>query len=592
MSEITSTTPALESVRYRKPKIFLVDLPDRLTKSLRALGYNARPGTFGRPYKVEQSDGFVPVLVKVSVPNYTEQEIIVIDLTPPETAAGPEAEKLTSPGELDWYAKASTGVIDPRPYVMTRLRKPSDRILEAGGCFVIFAEEREGPKLLLAAIDIFSTLATKQTIEEDNWSILSILSRDHLQVKSDYGTEIKVSEGLGLFSSFLRRHLEGATFRATLHPKFPLSEDSNGPIFFPLATSKFNETVAGVIWPREKGQGFVLILPQLDDKERALVDLIQTVLPEISRQLFPDHEGGRWVHREEYDHPAILKHQAAQLEVQQKANEEIAGLDKEIEAERERLAFLHGILTKSGKPLVTDVKSALEFIDFDQVVNVDEAVDDEANKQEDLQVLDKVPPLLLEIKGLAGMPTEGDTLQVTKYVLRRMKQWNQTDVIGLSLVNHQRNLPAMERDHKNAFTPQQVQDAEQNVTGLMTTWDLFRLIRGMMEWQWPSQAVRDVLYGRGRLGQHPSHYTILGTVAHYWTEISVIGIDVTGDVLRLGDRVGYLLEDGFFEEEVTSLEVDNKPVKEVPPDNSAGMKTKLTRREVPVGTQVFRVGNF
>jgi hypothetical protein len=189
------------------------------------------------------------------------------------------------------------------------------------------------------------------------------------------------------------------------------------------------------------------------------------------------------------------------------------------------------------------------------------------------------------------MPTELDTLQVTKYVVRRMREWGRTDVAGVSLVNHQRSLPGLERDHQNAFTQQQVEDAAQNGTALMTTWDLFRLVRGMTQWAWPPQAVRDVLYGVGRLPAYPSHYRQVGTVAHYWTDKSVVSIDVTAEGLKVGGRVGYLLADGFFEEEVGSLQVSHSAVQEAPPGKRVGMKTKLGRREIPVGTAAFVVGS-
>jgi hypothetical protein len=580
------------SVRFSKPKILALDLPSSLVDQLQAAGYNAASGTFGRPYKVKQSDAFAPMIVKPYVPNYAEQEVLVIDLTAPAAADGPESEKVTSLGELDWFAKASTGLIDPRPRVMAYLKSDSNRILKTGGLFVIFADSRERQTTVLARVNsaYFNEFQIEQEIEEDNWSILSVLSQDCLRAVSDHGTEIKVVNGLGLFSSFLNRHLDGATFSATLHPLYPLTEHGDGPIFFPLATNKFDETVAAVLAPRQNGGGFVLILPQLKNKVGAVLDLMQTVAPEICPRLFPDHEGGRWVHRDEYEHPAVLERKAAQLEIQRKANEEIARLDHDIDAERKWLGFIHGILTKSGNALVADVKRALEFIGFDKVVDVDEA-DDSANKQEDLQVLDASPSLLLEIKGLAGMPTDGDTLQVTKYVLRRIRQWERTDVIGLSLINHQRNQPGLERNHEAVFTEHQVQDAASNGTGLMTTRDLFHIVRGMIRWNWPKEAVRRVFYGHGRLTKTPSHYTLVGTVAHYWTEKEVISIDVCGDALRLGDRLGYLLPDGFFEEMVTSLQVLKNDVGEAQSGQRAGIKTTLARREIPVGTNVYRVGS-
>jgi len=330
----------------------------------------------------------------------------------------------------------------------------------------------------------------------------------------------------------------------------------------------------------------------VSNKEDAVIDLIQNVLPEILPRLFPYHEGGRWVHRAEYEHPEILEHKAAQSEVRQRANDEVLRIEQEIKAERERLSFLHGILTKSDNDLVKDVKKALEFIGFRQVVDVDEAEANETNKQEDLQILDKSPSLLLEVKGVTGLPTERDTLQVTKFVLRRMREWERTDVIGVSLINHQRNLPALDRDYGSAFTTQQIKDAELNRTGLMTTWDLFRLIRGMMQWEWPAETIRDLFFGHGRLPLVPSHYIAVGTVAHYWTENAVISIDMVADTLHVTDRVGYLFADGFFEEEVVSLELDRNPLQEARPPQRIGMKTTLARSEIPVGTMVFRVAEL
>src|SRR5437870_2963562 len=118
MTEKKKALAGKTAIRYPKPKILCVDLPGT-PEALKAAGYNVRGGTFGRPYKVEKSDGYTPIVGRPLLPNYAEQEIVIINLEPPETADGPEGEQATSPGELDWYAKASTGVIDPRPRVMT-----------------------------------------------------------------------------------------------------------------------------------------------------------------------------------------------------------------------------------------------------------------------------------------------------------------------------------------------------------------------------------------------------------------------------------------------------------------------------------------
>jgi hypothetical protein len=288
--------------------------------------------------------------------------------------------------------------------------------------------------------------------------------------------------------------------------------------------------------------------------------------------------------------PSELEKRQLQAEIQRRAAAEVAQLDQEIEAERAALGYLHGLLTHTDAELVADVQAALQAAGLKQVVSVDDAEADSANKQEDLQVLDRSPALLVEVKGLAGQPTESDTLQVTKYVLRRMKQWDRTDAQGLSLVNHQRNMPALDRDHENVFTQQQVEDAEQNGTGLMTTWDLFRLLRGKARWGWPDEAVCNLPYRTGRIPPYPAHYAPVGTVVKYWPEKGVISIDIDGErPLKVGDRVGFLLPAGFCEEEVSSLQVEKQAVWEAVPGQRAGHKTTLGKADLPLGTQVFRV---
>ena len=313
------------------------------------------------------------------------------------------------------------------------------------------------------------------------------------------------------------------------------------------------------------------------------------ILPELSRHLFPFFEGDRWVHSDEYEHASVLERRTAQQKGGEEAEARIAALEKEIEGEAGQLEFLHGILTGTGEGLVADIREVLRLVGFKKVETPKE--EGGPNKQEDLQVHDRSPCLLLEVKGLAGQPTEDDAHQGTKYVMRRMKEWNRTDISGVFVVNNQRNLPALDRDDENVFTEQQLNDAAENGTGLMTTWDLFRLVRGMVRWKWPKRFVQDVLYGKGRLPRVPSHYDPVGMVAHHYSDISVLSIEVGTTGLRVGDTVGFMFPAGFFEEQITSLEVNKEKRREVRPGERAGYKTSLKRKEVPNGTPIYLVRN-
>jgi hypothetical protein len=571
--------------RFPKPKILLVDLADDTAEKLREEGFNVQAGTFGRPYAVQPGDGFVPLVNGARLPNHTEQEVVVIDLTLPPVAERPEGEP-PADGTPGCFVEAGRGLIDPRPLAMLRIGEAWDRVLQAGGAFVVFARPRRQQRIVLGRVK-FKRLNEEQVVTIDNWSFLTPLSADLLRVEDDHGTELVVRPPTGVLGDWLRAHQPRAEFDVTLTPLLWQRAEGSGYQFLPLVESKYRECVGGIVTPK-KGNGLILILPQFADKTRAVSELIRTVLPELCPHLFPSFVGGRWVRAAEYEHPSILSRRAEQERIRERAESEVSGLEREIDAERERFGFLHTLLTGTGEDLVAAAKAALEYVGFANVVLVDEG-EIEGNKQDDLQIHDRSPVLLSEVKGIGGRPVESDTQQVTKYVLRRMKQWARTDVSGVFLVNHERHLPALDRNHANVFTSPQIADAEANGTGLITTWDLFRLIRGMTRWNWPKKAVQDVFYHTGRLPNVPSHYLRAGAVAHYYTEKSVLSIEVGEAGLRVGDTVGFLFADGFYEEVVTSLQVNRQPVPEAAAGQRAGYKTSLRRNEVPEGTAIYAV---
>lgn len=580
MSE-TSSEP-----RFPKPKILLVDLPEGATKRLSSAGFNVRSGTFGRPYKVPKSDNFAPVIVKHQLPNRTEQEVVIIDLRPPKPTDEPEGTKHVSDGELDMFAKASGGWIDPRPRAMLGVSDDWNRILASGGVFVVFAQPRHDQQFV-SAIASHGTLDRQKPIAIDNWSFLDLMSRANFTIKADHGTETQVPPSIDFLEAFLRKHQIDLVFDTVLTPTHQRTDENYGVEFIPLVYSKFKECISVLLFAKKPNKGRILILPQFKDKELSVYELVATVLPEISPHLFPSFEGHRWVHTHDYEHASVLRMKAVQRSIMEEAEARVIALEAEINSEQERLAFQHGILTGTGDQLVADVKAVFTLIGFRQVLEPEE--ESGSKKQEDLQIHDRSPTLLIEVKGIAGQPTEGDTLQVTKYILRRVKEWNRTNVSGVFLVNHQRILPALERDHENVFTDQQLADAVENGMGLITTWDLFRLVRGMLEWNWPVSTVQDVFFGKGRLSKLPSHYELAGRVAHFYGEISVLSIDVLASGLRVGETMGFLFPAGFAEETITSLQVDKVAVNEAQPGQRAGSKTSLKRKDVPEGTPVYVV---
>ena len=259
-----------------------------------------------------------------------------------------------------------------------------------------------------------------------------------------------------------------------------------------------------------------------------------------------------------------------------------------IAVERANMGFQHDLLRETGNNLVTAVKTALAAMGFNSVVDSDELVQPGERRREDLQIHDRSPVLLVEIKGIAGLPPEHDAIQVGKYVAPRMKEWNRTDVAGLSIVNHQRNLPGLERDPA-PFSNDVITNALDQGLGLLTAWDLFRLIRNFLQLRWKPDYVQSLFYTPGRIDAVPTHYELAGEVEHYWDRVGVVGIRITDASLHPGDRIAFQLPVDYFEQEVASLEVERQPVNEAPVGMLAGVKTQLPKGDARKGVRVFRI---
>ena len=226
------------------------------------------------------------------------------------------------------------------------------------------------------------------------------------------------------------------------------------------------------------------------------------------------------------------------------------------------------------------------------MVDVDEVVEEEGGgKREDIQIWDNSPTLIGEVKGISYYPSDEDALTVQKYVILRMREWDTREVQGLTIINHQKNLPPLERENTMPFRQEILDNAKEQQIGLITTWDLHRLARSYLRNGWEHQNVRDLFYQVGRIDPVPSHYEYAGTVQRYMEvgEISVVGIEVESNAFRKGDRIAFELP-VFFEEQVCeSLELDNEPIEQADPDMLVAVKTHLSEEQAQSGTRVFRI---
>ena len=432
-------------------------------------------------------------------------------------------------------------------------------------------------------------LIDTQVTHADNWDFLSILKPDNFETRHDHGYEISLVDNQSLLGRLLSEHLNGASFNCTLHRKYygGIKEDH----WTTLARNKYGLDVACSI-TMEKKKGRIFIFPNLQNKPLFVMKLLKDVLPEISPHLFPDFEGAHWVQRPEYEllEIQILKNEV--IQIQEESKQKIETFKAKIEAIRSEMSYLHDLIKETGEPLVAAVKKALEVLGFQKIVDVDQEmkrIGDSRTKREDLQIHDNSPILLIEVKGIAGLPKDTAALQVWKYIAPRMKEWSRTDIQGLSIINHQRNIPTLERENDSLFRDDVLINAEEHKFGLLTTWDLFRLIRSFLKNDWKHKYVKDLFCQCKRIIPVPTHYKFIGRIEKFWEKIGVVGVRIENLEIKVGDRIAFELPVEFEEQLVESLQVDNESADSIGKAELAGINTSLTKEQAKKGTRVFKI---
>lgn len=588
----------LRGTIYPKPLLLLVDTDKQVSECLRTAGYDVTVGTFGRTFTVDNEDRHYPVPLDYSMPqHYTEREIVVVDLLPgggscPGVQVGLDlARKLDN----DLFVSGKPGYVDSRLLAMQVLRPDLDRILQHGGVFVIFT----AAKTMSEYYEATPQGGRKGTpsFTATTWDMLTVLGG--VSVSADSGRNIEMDRQVAAshWGRALAPYLQSAHFGCTLSASRSVSEDGR---WLPLASSKYGDVVAAVLLPSshvladEHNVGAVYLLPQMeaDRKGALLAAMLQDLLPQMHPWLFPNAEDLPWIHQRPYELPRINELMQEISDVRTGADEKISSLQVEIQQERAKMTFLQDLLTETGSDLVKAVRQTLQALGFTQVVDVDaelEALGSDANKREDLQIHDQSPVLLVEVKGIAGVPSDEDALAVRKYFAPRMREWDRTDIAGLAIINHQRHLPPLQRDNSGCYREDVVVTAEKDEIGLWTCWDLYRLARSFLENNWRHDVVSDLFYRYGRGEPVPTHYVLIGAVNDRWPRVQAISLVLGKRGLAVGDRIAFELPVVFSEQDVTSLQVQDKPVDRAGPGIEVGVRVLVPFEEIAKGTRVYLV---
>ncbi|MBZ6397555.1 MULTISPECIES: hypothetical protein [Pantoea] len=266
-----------------------------------------------------------------------------------------------------------------------------------------------------------------------------------------------------------------------------------------LAVDDSNEPVSVL---RRIGEKYVMVLPDIKNKDEFLCELFSKVLPEHKDlgSLFPENDNFSWTH--DFSYISIEeRNKILAIEEELKSHEEkLASLKEEYESvhNKEENVKLRNILKETDDELVFSVAWFFDYLGFQNIETPDdEVVVDEGDVfEEDLRVITDEMTLLFEVKGIGGTSTDANCAQISKIVNRRRKADRTKLYHGVYIVNHQRYKAPKERE-RIPFNERQIEDAEIANRGMTFTYELFHVYHMIEAGILTKEAVREAFKQEG-----------------------------------------------------------------------------------------------
>ena len=406
-------------------------------------------------------------------------------------------------------------------------------------------------------------------MSSDGWSNINKGTANSLKFYNDAptfhcksGVKVKTSENSPLrelTSKFEGQFIYRNTF---VHPTVYDRESGKylpAENFIPLLLNDSDEIISYIHFINNSS---ILVFPDVENKAE-FVELMLTVnLPELYPILFPSHGMFGWLNNGDYLLPTEKELNDKKIELHEQYIKNINQLDLKLQKVKEEYNFLHQILSESGDNLVLAIKLFLEWLGFEDVIDMDEKAGEVY--EEDLQIENNKGLLIIEIKGIGGTSTDKACSQISKIKFRRAQQRNAFDVYALYIVNHQRYIAPTERQNP-PFSENQINDAVLDQRGLLTTYDLYNAYFQIESGVLNKRDVREQLYSTGLICFEPNNLVFIAKPDRndYYQKKTVVILQLPSDInLKVGDKLSVLKNKKYTNIKIISLEVDSVKVNE------------------------------
>jgi len=242
----------------------------------------------------------------------------------------------------------------------------------------------------------------------------------------------------------------------------------------------------------KKGKGFIWLLPWFGQNNIKVVDFILKDVFPLMEMKGKEVEQMDWIDREEYLFPEIKELFLKKEEEKKKFEERIKELDDQIRNLREtQQEAFNRLLKAEGAELKAAVLQAFKYLGWAKVVDVDQYWKNVIrDKEEDLWLIEnndqpvevclrKEFLILVVIRSSRNWATDDDCILLQRFKGRRMQEFDNTRMKAILVGNYFNLVEAKLRN--NPFSQFQVEEAEKDGNGLLTTYELFLAVKAEKE---------------------------------------------------------------------------------------------------------------